>query len=236
MINNHQKIYDIFKDSEFTINSDDIVFQYSANIEKQFSELNINIEKIREETITVEKSNLKVSVYENFEDYLKLNEVEKNENILIINKENVPFSLFDNQTFINFIQDDNNFFFSNSKSFNEFIEFIKSQDLDSDEAFHFVDYVNKTIRKIVFTSLSEKGRVIIKYFNEVKNFDNKINYGIAFENFKTCFSKENMHLPKFLKNSIIECSTKSKKEIRIYDFFENLESIVKSAKINFEIY
>lgn len=236
MINNHQRIYDIFKDSEFTINSDDIVFQYSANIEKQFSELNIKIEKIREETITVEKSDLKVSVYEHFENYLKLNEVEKNENVLIINKENVPFSLFNNQTFINFIQDDNNFFFSNSKSFNEFIEFIKSQDLDSDEAFHFVDYVNKTIRKIVFTSLSEKGRVIIKYFNEVQNFDNKIKYSIAFENFKTCFSKENMHLPKFLKNSIIEFSTKSKKEIRIYEFFENLESIVKSAKINFEIY
>lgn len=236
MINYHQKIYEIFKDAEFTMNSDDIIFQYSANIEKQFSDLNIKIEKIREETINVEKNNLKVSVYERFEDYLKLNEVDKNENVLIINKENVPFSLFDNQTFINFIQDDNNFFFSNSKSFNDFIEFIKSQDLDSDEAFHFVDYVNKTIRKIVFTSLSEKGRVIIKYFNEVHNFDNKINYSIAFENFKTCFNKENLHLPKFLKNSIIEFSTKSKKEIRIYEFFENLEGIIKTAKINFEIY
>ncbi len=236
MINYHQKIYEIFKDAEFTMNSDDIIFQYSANIEKQFSDLNIKIEKIREETINVEKNNLKVSVYERFEDYLKLNEVDKNENVLIINKENVPFSLFDNQTFINFIQDDNNFFFSNSKSFNDFIEFIKSQDFDSDEAFHFVDYVNKTIRKIVFTSLSEKGRVIIKYFNEVHNFDNKINYSIAFENFKTCFNKENLHLPKFLKNSIIEFSTKSKKEIRIYEFFENLEGIIKTAKINFEIY
>lgn len=236
MINYHKNIFDIFKDSEFSINPDDIVFQYSANIEKQFSNLNIKTLKIREESLTVEKSDLKLNIFEKLEDYLKLNEVQKKENVLIINKKNVPFSLIDNITFTNFIQDENNFFFSNSKSFNEFIEFIKSQEIDSEEAFHFVDYVNKTNRKIVFTSLSEKGRLIMKYFNEIHNFDNKVDYSVSFKEFKTCFSKENLHLPKFLKNSIIEFSAKSKKEIRIYELFENLGTIIKTAKINFEIY
>ena len=236
MIDNHKKIFDIFKNSEFTINADDFVFKYSANIEKQFSALNIKTEKIRDELIAVEKSDLKINVYEKSSDYLKLNEIIRSEDVLILNGENDAFSLIGNQAFTNFVQDDGNFFFSNSNSFNEFIEFIKSQDVDSDEAFHFVDYVNKTNRKIVFTSLSEKGRVIIKYFNEVHNFDNKINYSVAFDNFKSCFNKENLHLPKFLKNSIIEFSTKSNKEIRIYEFFENLDSIVKTARINFEIY
>ena len=193
MINYHKNIFDIFKDSEFSINPDDIVFQYSTNIEKQFSDLNIKTLKIREELLTVEKSDLKLNIFEKLEDYLKLNEVQKKENVLIINKKNVPFSLIDNITFTDFIQDENNFFFSNSKSFNEFIEFIKSQEIDSEEAFHFVDYVNKTNRKIVFTSLSEKGRLIMKYFNEIHNFDNKIDYSISFEEFKTCFSKENIH-------------------------------------------
>lgn len=236
MIDYQKKIFEIFRDSEFSINSDDIVFQYSAEIEKQFSDLNIKILKIRQESITVEKRDLNLNIYEKLEDYLKLNEVIKKENILIINKENVPFSLIDTQTFTNFIPDENNFFFLNSKSFNEFIEFIKSQEMDSDEAFHFVDYVNKTNRKIVFTSLSEKGRLIMKYFNEIHSFDHKVNYSISFEEFKTCFSKDNLNLPKFLKNSIIEFSAKSKKEIRIYEFFENLGIIIKTAKINFEIY
>lgn len=236
MIDYHKKIFEIFKDSDFLINPDDIVFQYSASIEKQFSELNIDTLKIREETLTIEKSALNLNIYEKLEDYLKLNEVEKKENVLIINKENVPFSLIDNITYTNFTLDENNFFFSNSKSFYEFIEFIKSQEIDADEAFHFVDYVNKTNRKIVFTSLSEKGRLIIKYYNEIHNFNHQKNYSTSFEDFKTCFSKENLHLPKFLKNSIIEFSAKSKNEIRIYEFFENLESIIKTAKINFEIY
>lgn len=236
MIDDHKKIYEIFKDSDFLINPDDIVFQYSQNIEKQFYELNIDTLKIREETLTIEKSALNLNIYEKLEDYLKLNEVEKSGNVLIINKENVPFSLIDNITYTNFILDENNFLFSNSKSFYEFIEYIKSQEIDADEAFHFVDYVNKTNRKIVFTSLSEKGRLIIKYYNEIQNFSHKKNYSTSFEDFKTCFSKENLHLPKFLKNSIIEFSAKSNNEIRIYEFFENLESIIKTAKINFEIY
>jgi hypothetical protein len=236
MIDYHKKIFEIFKDSDFLINPDDIVFQYSASIEKQFSELNIDTLKIREETLTIDKSALNLNIYEKLEDYLKLNEVEKKENVLIINKENGAFSLIDNITYTNFTLDENNFFFSNSKSFYEFIEFIKSQEIDADEAFHFVDYVNKTNRKIVFTSLSEKGRLIIKYHNEIHNFNHQKNYSISFEDFKTCFSKENIHLPKFLKNSIIEFSAKSKNEIRIYEFFENLESIIKTAKINFEIY
>ena len=84
--------------------------------------------------------------------------------------------------------------------------------------------------------MSEKGRLILKYFNEIHNFDNTVDYSISFKEFKTCFTKENLHLPKFLKNSIIEFSAKSKKEIRIYELFENLGTIIKTAKINFEIY
>lgn len=236
MIDFHKNIFKVFKESEFSINPDDIVFTYSVSIEKQLSALDLKFLKIREEFLTVEKSDLDLNIFEKSDDYLKLNEVVKKGNVLIINKESVPLSLIDNVTFTNFIKDENNFFFSNSKSFNEFIEFIKSQEIDSDEAFHFVDYVNKTNRKIVFTSLSEKGRLIINYFNEIHSFDSKINYSIPLEEFKSCFLKENLHLPKFLKNSIIEFSSKSKKEIRVNEFFENLNKIIKNAKVNFEIY
>ena len=48
MIDNHKHIFEIFKKSAFSINPDDIVFQYSADIEKELSDLNINFLKIRE--------------------------------------------------------------------------------------------------------------------------------------------------------------------------------------------
>ena len=46
MTDYHKKIFQIFKNSDFLINPDDIVFQYSANIEKQFSELQKNYEGV----------------------------------------------------------------------------------------------------------------------------------------------------------------------------------------------
>lgn len=58
MIDNHKHIFEIFKKSAFSINPDDIVFQYLADIEKELSDLNINFLKIREESLTVEKNDL----------------------------------------------------------------------------------------------------------------------------------------------------------------------------------
>lgn len=236
MVDFQNKIYQICKDANVSIGTDTFEFEYSSSIQTQFSELSVEFEKIRNEKIIVYKENFPINIYKNFESYLKINEIEKQKSILILNLENLPYSLIENITYINFKEKGQNNFFENAISYSEFIKFIKSQDIDSEDAFHFVDYVNSDNRKIVFTSLSEKGRVILKYYNEVKNFDEKINYKTYLENFRNCFNEQNSHLPKFLKNSIIEFTAKFETDGRIFKLFENLNEVTNVAKINFEIY
>ena len=236
MVDLQKNIYQIFKDSSFEIKTDTIDFEYSSSIQSQFSALSIEFENIRDKSIIVYKENIPFNIYNDFKSYLKINEIEKQKPILILNLINEPFSFIDNKTFVNFKEANQNYFFNNAICYCEFIKFIKSQDIDSEEAFHFVDYVNSDNRKIVFTSLSEKGRVILKYYNEIKHFDQNINFEIYLEKFKNCFKEENYHLPKFLKNSIIEFTAKSENSGRIYILFENLNEVINIAKVNFEIY
>lgn len=236
MLETHQKIFEIFQQSVFEMKPDKVDFQYSENIENQLATLNIEVENIRNEILSVEKDNFPIKIYSDFNSYLKLTEVENNNNVLILNIENLPYSLINNLTYINFKEEPENYFFQNATSFNDFIDFLKTQEIDSEEAFHFVDYINDIARKIVFTSLTDKGRLIIKYHNQIFHFDEKLNFKNSLENFRNCFTEKNHHLPKFLKNSIIEYASRYDVDNRIYKVFEELNNITNSARINFEIY
>lgn len=235
MIETHKIIHELFKQSTFDIESDKIVFQYSASIETQFGELNIEFENIRNESIEVEKVNFPFKIYENYNSYLKLNEI-NNQNVLILNIDNEPYSYIEGETYINFALDKENFFFTNSISYSQFLNFLREQDKDTDEAFHFVDYFNSTNRKIVFTSITDKGRLIIKYFNEIYHFDEKMDLSKNLSEFKKCFAEEKHHLPKFLKSSIIDFASRYDSENRIYKLYAELNNITNKAKVNFEIY
>lgn len=235
MIEIHKKIHDIFKNSTFDFRIDKVVFQYSNSVEVGLRTLGIEFENIRNESIEVEKRNFPLNIYIDHISYLKLHEVAKPD-VLILNVDNVPYSFIEENTYINFTLNIDNFFFTNAKSYSEFLIFLKEQDKDTDEAFHFIDYYNSTNRKIVFTSLTDKGRLIIKFFNEIYHFDEKIDLSKHFDQFKNCFSEENHHLPKFLKNSIIDFASRYDSENRIYKLYEELNIITNKAKINFEIY
>ncbi|MFV8347194.1 hypothetical protein [Flavobacterium sp. ZB4P13] len=236
MLEIHKNIFEIFKESVFEIKADKVDFQYSANIENQLIALDIEYENIRDKTISVEKENLPIKIYSEFNSYLRLTEIKNNDNILILNVGNLPYSLINNITFVNFEEEPENYFFKNTISFKGFIDFLKSQEVDTEEAFHFVDYLNDISRKIVFTSLTDKGRLIIKYYNQIFHFNERINLNNSLENFKNCFVEQNHHLPKFLKSSIIEYASRYDADNRINNVFEELNDITNSAKINFEIY
>lgn len=236
MLETHKKIFEIFQQSVFEIKPDKVDFQYSTNIENQLTALNIDFENIRNTTLSVEKENFPIKIYSDFNSYLKLTEVKNNNNVLILNVDNLPYSLINNLTYINFEEKPENYFFKNAISFNDFIDFLKTQEIDTEEAFHFVDYLNDISRKIVFTSLTDKGRLIIKYHNRILHFSENINLNNSLENFKNCFVDQNHHLPKFLKSSIIQYASRYDAENRIYNVFEVLNEITYSARINFEIY
>ncbi len=235
MLEIHAKIFQIFQESEFDITLNKADFKFSENIENQLKGLNIEYENIRNEILSVEIDNFPVKIYKDFSSYLKLNIVENN-NILILNMNGLPYSYITGKTYINFEKKTDNYFFSNAISFVSFIKFLKEQEVDTDEAFHFVDYFNDISRKIIFTSLSDKGRLIVKFYNNIFHFNELINLNNSLESFKNCFLEKNDHLPKFLKGSLIEHASRYESDNRIFNIFKDLNEITNNAKINFEIY
>ncbi|WP_445453529.1 hypothetical protein [Flavobacterium sp. 25HG05S-40] len=236
MLETQKKIFELFNNPGFEIKADKIDFLFSENVENQLKALNIVYEKIRNQILSVEKEDLQLKIYNDFASYLKLTEVNNNLNVLILNQTGKPYSLIAGTTYIDFKEKPENYFFKNAISFYNFIDFLKTQEIDSEEAFHFVDYLNDVARKIVFTSLTDKGRLIIKYHNEIYHFNENFNLNNSLENFITCFAEQNNHLPKFLKSSIIEYASRYDIENRIFKVFEELNDITNSARINFEIY
>lgn len=122
MIDFQNKIYQICKDANVSIGIDTFEFEYSESIQTQFSELSVEFENIRDKKIIVYKENFPINIFKDFESYLKINEIEKQKSILILNLENRPFSLIENITYINFKVDNQNNFFENSISYSEFIK------------------------------------------------------------------------------------------------------------------
>ncbi|WP_121967251.1 hypothetical protein [Myroides sp. N17-2] len=236
MLEIHKNVFSIFNHSSYEIKSDKIVFTYSRSIESKFDDLGIKYEKIRNETLSVEKKSLPMSVYSDFKSYLKISEINVSKSVLILNINSLPYSLIEDKTYINFEQEDENYFFKNAISFNDFIEYLKTHAPDTDETFIFIDYLNDISRKIVLTSLADKGRLIIKYHNHVQNFNENIDLSISLVDFKKCFDEQNYHLPKFLKSSIIEYASRFDADTRIFKIYETLGEIVDKAKINFEVY
>lgn len=236
MLDIHKNIFTIFNHSIYEIKSDEIVFKYSKDIQSQFDKLDIEYEKIREETLHIQKKAMPMSVYSDFTSYLKISEINVSENVLILNIGTLPYSLIEDTTYVNFEQKNDNYFFKNALYFNDFIEYLKTHSFDTDETFVFIDYLNDISRKIVLTSLVDKGRLIIKYYNHVENFNENIDLSISLIDFKKCFEEQNYHLPKFLKSSIIEYASRFEAEIRIFKIYETLGEIVDKAKINFEVY
>lgn len=236
MIETHHKIYELLRLETTVFNEEEIILEATPNITQTLNELNIPFTSItRNNTLRIDIEAISVRIFETEEKYLKFTEV-SNTNVLILNRESSPLSFLNGVTYKNFIPDSDNLFFINSICFFDFIKFLESLDKDTDEAFHFVDYVNKTTRRMVFTSLSDKGRIILRYSPNIPNLDKKTNYSLVTEKFKKCFEEDKLQLPKFLKASLINTCSRFEESSRINMLFENLNQVIDNAKINFEIY
>jgi len=236
MIQIQKKIYNLLKLADVKIYDDYIIVPNNFQSKSVLDDLGISGEEILyNSTLNIQKDSLPCVIYNDFSEYLNIEEV-NNKNVLILNFEDSAFSFCDLKTYIGFEEVTDNYFFSNIISYCEFLDCIKLQDKDSEDPFHFVDHFDGTIRKMIFTSLSDNGRIVIKYFKNIKHFNSDVDLSINVENFKKCFIEDNYQLPKFLKNSLIDYSSRFDEKSRIYMLFENLDQVVDKAKINFEIY
>lgn len=132
------------------------------------TELSINIEIVQNRLRLIPNS-IQTKIFDSIDSFLSIKEITDNSNFLIIDNENA-ISFFDKTTFVNFERKEN-YLISNQQAFLEFLSILKQHEIETDDAFHFVDSYNKDLRKISFVSLSDKGRLTITYELKAPLFD-----------------------------------------------------------------
>lgn len=208
--------------------------QPSEDIQEKLNEIGAEVENLAGGVIRIIPNSINTTLFTNIEEFRKIRKIHSDSDILIL--EQPAISYFDSNTYIDFKSSDSEFLIVNTKAYLEFQNFLKQQEKESDESFHFVDSFNIDFRKLSFVSLSEKGRLTIKYDLVIPEFDREKDYSIALNKFKSCFNEESNNLPKFLKSALINTASSYSTETRFKQLFESLEDIVTKAKMNFEVY
>lgn len=237
MIEIHKKIFDLHREGSIIDFTDDFI-----NISKTMDncslleEINVKYEVIQNKYLQISRHICPIKIFNNVFDFLKFKNIDCISNVLILDYKQKPISHIGKVTYENFIETNSLFLFSNSETYYKFIKYLQSIDNEDENAFHFIDYFNSSHRKIVLTSLSEKGRVIIKYSEDIPLFDTSIDLSNNLVHFKNCVEEKENHFQKFLKNSLIDYASRYNPEERLERVFENLKQIIHSARINFEVY
>ncbi len=211
-----------------------IEVNYTDEVLAKCKSLNIETEKIQTKLRLLTNS-IQTKVFDSVETFLKTKEINNQSNFLIFNNANIV-SYINEATFLDFQTKSDYYLIKNTKTFLEFQSFLKEQEKEIDGTFHFVDSYNKDLRKIIFVSLSEKGRLNISYELASPHFDESQDFCRGFERYKACFGEENSSLAKFLKSATINLVSNYPIESRFKQYFENLNEIVDKARINFEVY
>lgn len=234
-INYHKKIASLLGTiNDIIVDTSFIEINYSdASLEK-CELLNIETEKIHSK-LRLQTSSIQTKVFASVETFLKTKEITDQSNFLIYVNSNIV-SYINGITFLNYQEKNDYFLIKNTRTFLEFKSFLKEQEREVDGTFHFVDSYNKDLRKIIFVSLSEKGRLNINYDLTSPLFDETQDFSRGFKRYKDCFNEENSSLTKFLKSATINLVSNFPAESRFKQYFENLNEIVDKARINFEIY
>jgi hypothetical protein len=236
MLEVQKNIYDYIVTLDYEIRADYLHFKYDENLEVYLNQVGIEFEKIRTKEINIEYSNLGFEVFQNAKTFLTVNNIEKECDILILDFDGTTLSKIQNESYLDFNLEGRFYFFSNASNYLNFIKLLKSKDQETEDAFHFIDYANDINRKIVLTSLTEKSRLILKYFKETPLFPTNIDYSISLKQFDNCFKKENQNLPRFLKSSLIKFASRYEYSERTQLVFKNLQVIVDDARMTFEIF
>lgn len=236
MLELQKHIYKFCKNIDYQIRDYYIKFVYNDDLRSFLQDSNIEFEQIRDQEIHIKYQDIGFTVFKSADQYLTINNVRKNLDILIVDFQNKSLSHIEGQCYLDFEARNDFYFFSNAKNFIEFIDFLKSKEQETEDAFHFIDYANDINKKIVLTSITEKSRIILKYYKSLPETPNNKDFSKGLMLFKNCFIADNFNLPKFLKSSLIKFASRYDFDDRVNLVFQNLVNIVDDAKMNFEIY
>ncbi|MBS1732071.1 MAG: hypothetical protein JST02_02130 [Bacteroidetes bacterium] len=234
-INYHKELVSTLGTIKYiVVDSSYIEIDYNDEVLAKCKILKIETERIQSRLRLLTNS-IQTKVFDSVETFLKTKEITNQSNFLIYNNSNIV-SYINGTTFFDYQPKSDYFLIKNTKAFLEFQSFLKVQEKEIDGTFHFVDSYNKDLRKIIFVSLSEKGRLNITYELASPHFDETQDLCRGFERYKACFCEENSSLAKFLKSATINLVSNFPAESRFKQYFENLNDIVDKARMNFEVY
>lgn len=234
-INYHKELVEIIGTiNDAVIDASYIEINYTEDIIERCKSLNIDTEIIQSKLRLLTNS-IKTKVFGSIRAFLNTKEINQKSNFLIYYNSKVV-SYIEEITYQDFKAKNGCYLIKNTKTYLEFQTFLKEQEQEIDGTFHFVDSYNKDLRKIIFVSLSEKGRLNITYDISIPLFDEAQDFSRGFERYKSCFREESTSLSKFLKSATINLVSNYPTESRFKQYFETLNEIVDKARINFEVY
>ena len=234
-IKSHKEFYEILTSfSNYEISTSFIELEKEDVKIIQFENLGFSIEKLHANNRIILDNNFKV--FKSIQSFLLSNRIKNDDNIIILDSEKT-LSFIKGKSYVDFKEEDNYFLFLNSISFLDFLKKLKNlEEEEIDHSFHFIDSYNRDNRKITLVSIAEKSRLNINYENSIPFFNDNIDYTKGYHKFIDCFNSANKNLPRFLKTATINTVINFSPNERIKLFFENLDSIVYKAKVNFEVY
>lgn len=231
-IHQHEKFYKILSSyKDYNLSHDYIEVKKDINKLAEIKELGFKVETLHDtDRIFI---NNQFRIYKDINSFLATHKIKCGDNIFILSNK---VSFIEDKTYINFIEKDDYFLFTNSIFYLKFLQKLKDLENEIDGSFHFIDSYNRDARKITMVSIAEKSRLTITYDLKIPHFDEQTDFSTGYKDFIQCFEDNNKNLPRFLKTATINTVSVYENKEKLNLFFENLNSIVYKAKINFEVY
>jgi len=207
-------------------------------IEEKFKEKGISI-NLTSIGIELDVNSLDFLLFWNDDEFLDKKEKYKNadRDIGIVNKngDSKFYSIHDKKVLLNKVES-SSYFFQNTIAYSEFLNFLQEKSNGSVNEFHFVDHFDKTSNKILLTSSTEPGKLVVPIGSSVPVIDDKINFEKVFNRLKDSFSDNNKHLPSFIKNEIYNQISKIQEDKRLGFLVNNFQLIMEKSELNFQVF
>lgn len=232
----HKSLNEIFKNAtSLRITTSEIELDKTDATISQLDALGISYDIVQQTKIQFDPATIPTKIFFDIDSFLKFINFKKDSDVYIYNW-GEPLSYFDDKTYFKFDEVSTEFIFINALAYLDFVDFLKSQEVEVDETMHFIDAYNREARKIVMVSLSDKGRVTMTYGLEIPKFNRQTDLSKNVDEFKKCFLEPSRNLVKFLKAAIIKFVVEKPKIDRLQLLFENLDEVISKAHMNFEVY
>ena len=99
-----------------------------------------------------------------------------------------------------------------------------------------MDFFNRGLNKIVFSSSEGQGRIILNFPRGIPPFDEAVDYAAPLRELREGFNEHNKNLPVFIKNELISHLKRFPDDQKMFRLFTEMDTIIDNAKVNFNVF